>query len=111
MIVHLDRRVTIERRTVAKDSTYGSAVETWTVLAVAWVERQDALPSRQESLQQGVERSRVPIRYRLRYRSDVDSTMRVRDGSQLLQIVGGPTEIGPGRREWMELACEEFKPA
>lgn len=105
-----DRRITIERRTIAKDGTYGAAVPTWVTLAVLWAERRDALPSRQDSTQQGMERTRAAVRYRFRYPDvDLDSTMRVRDGAQLLQIVGPAAEIG--RREWMEIACEEFKPS
>lgn len=108
MTPNCDRRITIERRTVTKNAASGSAVETWAVYAVKYAERRDALPSRQDSVQQGLERTRLPVRFRFRYDSGVDSTMRVRDGAQLLQIVGPPAEIG--RREWTEIACEEFRP-
>lgn len=108
MIVNTDRRITIERRAVTKHAASGSAVETWSVYAVKWAERRDGLPSRQDNLQQGLERTSAPVRFRFRHDAGIDSTMRVRDGAEILQIVGRPAEIG--RREWTEIACEEFRP-
>lgn len=120
----LDRLVRIERKAtaadpeyVAPDAQFGTANDVWLPLVVLpgspveaadlWAQILDALPSRSESVQQGLEVARNQTRVRMRWRNDVDSSMRIveRDGRQrTLQIVGGPAELG--RREFMELVCE-----
>jgi SPP1 family predicted phage head-tail adaptor len=106
MNVNLDRRISIDARTVTQDTTNGSEVVTWVLLATVYAEVRDALPSRSESVQQGLVQRRNQVRIRIRYRGDFDSTARVRYGSRTLQIVGGPSEIG--RREYEEIVCEEY---
>lgn len=106
MHVKLDRRISIDQLVAAKDATFRASTPTWALLATVWAERQDALPSRSESVQQGLAQARNQVRYRIRYRADVDSTMRIRDGDEVLQIVGGPAEIG--RREYLELVAEKY---
>lgn len=106
MNVSLDSRVTIEQKSVTQDATYGTEVITWALLATVWAEVRDGLPSRSESVRQGLTQARDQVRVRMRYRADVDSSMRIRLGDRVLQIVGGPAEIG--RREYMELMCETY---
>lgn len=124
----MDRQITVERLAVqgdpgyeAPDSTYGTAKPVWVPLtylpgspAVAekfWAEVQDALPSRSESVRQGLTVARNQTRIRLRWRRDIDSAMRVRlhgDGDdEILQIVGGPAEI-EGRKGRIEIVCERY---
>jgi SPP1 family predicted phage head-tail adaptor len=105
----LNRRITVERKTTAKDATMGSQTVTWSVLDVIWAERRDSLPSRSEAMRGGLEQARDQVRYRVRWRADIDSSMRVRDDGQTLQIVGSPAEIG--RREYIEFTAERIKPA
>ena len=53
--------------------------------------------------------ARNQTRVRLRYRSDIDSTMRVTvhgDSDVVYQIVGGPAMIG--RKELTELVLERY---
>ncbi len=109
MFVNLDRRITIERRTVTKDATYGSAVTTWTEVARVWAEVRDALPSRAESVQTDAAQSVRQARIRIRYREGLDASMRVRYGQRILQIVGGPSEIG--RKQFLEMMVEEYSTA
>jgi head-tail adaptor len=105
VIVNLDRTVWIDRRVAAKAGTYGASVVTWEPLAHVWAERRDFLPGSSESVRQGLETATQRTRYRLRWRNDIDSSMRIRDGESTFQIVGGPAELG--RRDFLELVCEE----
>lgn len=70
--------------------------------------RQDMLPSRSESAQQGMLVGRRQVRWRMRWRDDIDSSMRVTihgNGDEVYQIVGGPAEFD-GRRRQIELLLE-----
>lgn len=108
MNVSMDRRIIIRQKVVAKDAV-GAQAFTWTVLDTVWAERRDQSPSRSEAMRTGLEQRRDQVRYRIRYRSDVDSSMRVDDDGQVLQIVGGPAELG--RREYLEFMAERISPA
>lgn len=106
MNVNLDRRISIERRSVTQESTYNTDVVTWVLVATVYAEVRDVPPSRSEAVRQGIAQARNQVRIRIRYRSDLDSSMRIRFGDRTLQIVGGPAELG--RREWTELVAEEI---
>ena len=108
MNVQLDRRITIEQRAIAKNATTGAPTTTWSLLATVWAERRPVMPSRSEAVAQGLEQARNQVRYRIRYRAGVDSTMRIRDAGEILEIVGGPAELG--RREYLEFMAEAKKP-
>lgn len=114
-----DRQCTIERKVVTQDETYGTEIVTWAPLVAQagsptiaerfWGEKQDALPSRSESVQQGLAVARNHVRWRMRWRDDIDSSMRVTihgDTDVVYQIVGGPAEIG-GRKERIEMVLEK----
>lgn len=108
----LDRRITIEAKTIVKDPDYGSEIETWLpITSGARIPANvlDTLPSKSESVQQGIRVATQPARIRIRYRPDVTSAMRIivhGDSDRLCQIVGGPAEIG--RREWLEMVVENY---
>lgn len=123
----LDRQCTLERKAiatdpeyVAPDASYGTANVVWVPLVKVggvaerfWCEVQDALPSRDESLTQGIEVSRNTSRIRLRYRTDIDTSMRVKlhgDGADVIyQIIGGPANVTKeGRKTMMEIVVEKF---
>ena len=116
----LTRLITVERQQVVQDANYGSQVVTWVPLAVLpgsppvaerfWAEVQDALPSRSESVMQGLAVARNQTRVRIRWRNDIDSSMRITvhgDADVIYQIVGGPAEIR-GRRRMLEMMCERY---
>jgi SPP1 family predicted phage head-tail adaptor len=104
---NLDRRVTIKRPVAAQEGRFGSSKPTWKTLAVVWGERQDILPSRNvENTANGMATGVQRTRYRIRWRADVNATMRLEEGGAVYQIVGGPAEIG--RQEYLELLCERF---
>lgn len=110
----LDRQVTIEKKITSQDSTYGSeVVDAWQSITAPdgplWANKRDALASRGEYVRQGAEIAIRRTTFTIRYRNDVDSSMRIvlHDGGTdtVYQIVGVPSEIG--RREWLELATEQ----
>jgi head-tail adaptor len=101
-----DRQVKIDRRVQAKAGTYGAAAIRWELLATVWAERRDLQPGQSEAVREGLETWTRRTRYRIRWRGDLDATMRLRDGDRTLQIVGGPAELG--RRDFIDLICEEF---
>jgi head-tail adaptor len=109
-----DRQIVIERPVSTPDTTYGTPVITWTPIASGFfrAEVQDAMPSRSESVQQGLTVARNQTRIRLRWRDDIDSSMRVKvygDSATptVYQIVGGPAMVG-GRKEMIEIMCERY---
>lgn len=103
----LDRRVRIEQRQETNDPVFGTVVVTWAELATVWAEVRDMIPSRGERVAEGLSIARRPCRVRMRWRDDVNSTMRlVMEDGRTLRIVGGPAELG--RAEGIELVCEEL---
>jgi SPP1 family predicted phage head-tail adaptor len=105
----LDHRVRIEAKSVTQDPDYGTEVVTWAHLATVWANVQDALPSRSESVTQGLEVAKNQTRVRLRYRSDIDSSMRMviwRPGPITYQIIGGPAVIG--NKDGIEIMVERL---
>lgn len=104
--IKLDRMISIDRPTTLKDATFQSASASWALLATVWAEVKDQQPSRSNAVRAGLELGRNQTRVRMRWREDVDATMRIRFGARTLKIVGGPAELG--RREFMELMCEEY---
>lgn len=106
----LDTRIAIEYpMSTAEDAIYGTPVITWMLLAVVWADVQDVAPSRAEAVKMGLTVTTRQTRIRYRYRTDVNSTMRLRirgPVDRVLQIVGGPAELG--RHEYSEVVAEEI---
>ncbi|MEG3084827.1 phage head closure protein [Sphingomonas sp. PB2P12] len=104
----LDRRVLIQRP-VPDDSFDGAGSGQWVDVATVWANVEDALPSRGERLADGINVASRPSRVRMRYRSDVTSSMRFVVANRIMQIVAGPAELG--RRDGLEFMVEEYSPA
>jgi head-tail adaptor len=116
----LDRRIVIERKVATPDPDFGTEQVTWvpvdgyepgsptTPRAVAASIR-DALVSRAEGVRNGLELAANQSRLRIRYRTGIDSSMRIREparGNQTFQIISGPSEVG--RREFLEFVIEKY---
>lgn len=104
----LDRELIIERP-VPDTSIEGAGSGTWQVVAKVWAQVQDALPSRAERLDSGINVSSRPARVRMHYRDDVDASMRFVMGDRVMQIVAGPAELG--RREGLEFMVTDYSTA
>lgn len=105
----LDTRCRIEYKSVTQDPDYGTEVITWLLLAVVWCTIADVPPSRSESVKQGLVLARNQSIVTMRYRSDIDSTMRLvilRPTPVTYQIVGGPAEVE--KQVSIELVVEKY---
>lgn len=75
-----------------------------------WAEMQDVMPSRSEAVKQGLAVARNQTRCRMRWRDDVDSSMRVtwhRETDVVYAIIAGPADLG-GRKEEIEMVLERY---
>ena len=97
------------QRPVADGALDGAGSGSWDDVGEVWAEVQGAPPSRGERLADGISVSQRPARVRIRYRDDVTSDMRFVMGGRIMQIVGGPAELG--RREALEFMVVEYSPS
>lgn len=104
----LDRRIRIERP-VSDDSFAGAGAGSWVLVAEVAAEIKDMLPSRGERLADGINIATRPARVRIRWREGVTPAMRFVMGERIMQIVGGPAELG--RREALEFMVEDYSTA
>lgn len=102
----LDRRITFEARATAQGGAYNRKAVSWEPQFTECAQVRDVLPSRAESVEQGLSLQRRPCRIRLRWRPDVTSDMRIDYDGRKLRIISGPVELG--RREGLELMAEEY---
>ena len=108
----LDRLVTIEYRQVVRDSGAtgtGAEVVTWQPLASVWASREDFTnvgASEEYVRPGGLEAHGGISRMKVRWRSDIDTTMRINLGGGQLRQITGLAEIG--RREGLQLSCKEW---
>lgn len=96
----LDRRITLQRRTVTQD-IYGAEIETWTDIATVWAQRMELRGDERWQAMQSV--AKTDIKYKIRYRADVGPLDRLTDGGRVFNI-RAVLEIG--RREGLELHAE-----
>lgn len=104
----LDRRVRIERP-VADTTFDGAGSGSWALVDEVWADVQDMLPSRGEKIANGINVAARPARVRMRWRDDVDGSMRFVMGDRVMQIISGPAELG--RRDGIECMVEDYSSA
>lgn len=105
----LNRRCRIEYKSVTQDPHFNTDIPVWVPLATLWCELQDILPSRSEAVKNGVELAANQTRVRMRYRTDITSSMRLvalQPVETVYQIIAGPAIIG--NREGLELVVEKY---
>lgn len=102
----LNKRATIIAPPTGQDATYGTPTGDWTTVATVWCEIQDVLPSRAETIKQGLNLSSNPSRVRMRYRTGIDSSMRMTYNGITYRIVSGPAVLG--NKEGIELMVERL---
>lgn len=108
----LDRRIRIEQQGTTTDAVYGPQPGSWTTFATLWANVQEVLPSRGESVQEGIRMAERPARVRTRYVSGVTSAMRVvylDRGNRVMKIISQPVEIG--RKQGIEMMVADFSTA
>jgi len=107
MVINPNTRVRIEYPVAGVDPTYQTPTVTWALLGMAWAEMVDKLPARDEALLNAISLSSVRSRIRMRYRQDIDASMRfviMRGQETVWSIIGGPAMIG--NKEQIEFLCE-----
>ncbi|MBX3629315.1 MAG: phage head closure protein [Nitrosomonas sp.] len=104
---NLNTRCEIQYKHVSQDETYGTEKIKWLTKAVVWVEKQDELPSRSESIKNGLAVSALRARIRMRFRRDIDSSMRCKINGETWQIISPAAMIG-GRNEYSEMMIEKY---
>lgn len=108
-IGQLDRYVRIEKKSVTKDSDFGSEVITWVTHKEVWAQITDITSRMQESTVHDLRLLKRPCKVIMRYDDTITADMRLvlidRD-NRILQIVTNPAEIG--RREAIEFTAEEY---
>lgn len=102
----LDREITFEAPTATQGGPRNRQTITWGAHATVLAQVQDVLPSRAESIADGLAIQRRPCRIRCRWRDDITSAMRIDFEGRKLRIVSGPVEIG--RRAGLEMMAEEW---
>ncbi len=99
----------IERKSVTQDATYGTEVITWVAVGTTFASVEDVPPSLSEAVKNGLNVARNQTKVQMRWRTDVDSTMRLtinRPAATLYQIIAGPAEVGNKRA--IEFMVERF---
>lgn len=105
-----NRVLRVEKRVDVIDSEYGTTTVSWQAVSPrSWANVQDVLPSRGETLANGIDVSRRPARVRMRWRTDIDATMRIvfldRE-NRIMEILTEPAEMG--NREGIEFMAAEY---
>lgn len=89
-----DEKVTIEHLVGDPDPVYGTETKTWVPLLVRyWANVQDVLPSRAETVKNGLGKSVQRARLRMQGAQAVRVDMRVilhSRGDRVMQIIAGP---------------------
>ena len=97
----LDQRITVQSPSASVDSR-GQRVQTWADVATLWAQ---ATPLRgREFFAAGAMQSEAAVRFRLRYRTGIDGTMRVLWRGVPHAIVAEPMDVDGGKRT-LELMC------
>ena len=105
----LDRRIRIETKTVTRDETTGTPVDTWATYATLWANVQEVLPSKGESASNDIRIAERPARVRTRYVSGITAEMRVvylDRANRAMKILTPPVELG--RKIGLEFMVADF---
>lgn len=90
----LRHRITIEQKTITQDNT-GAMVEEWNELATVWA--QVSPLSAREAMQAAALNSTQTARMIIRWRDDLDATMRIKYRGEIYEIEGLIEDVNSGR--------------
>lgn len=106
----LDRLITIERRSVVKDTATGADVPTWVPFATdVWASKEEFTnvgASEEYMRPGGVEVSGAISRIKIRWLAGMNTSMRLNLGSGQLRQITGLAELG--RQEGLQISCKEW---
>lgn len=106
-----DREIQLLERANVRDATFNTDSPVWLPRGTVFAQVRDVLPSRADSLAEGVDLAKRPCRVRIRWDDalfDLFATgkLRLKIRGHELRVVSGPAELG--RREAIELTAEEL---
>ena len=97
----LNRRVTIQAPGTIRDEG-GGVIEGWAEYAQAWASIRKT--NGMESIRAGAEGTTVQASIRMRYRTDIDASMRIVHGTTIYKILGVLTD--EQRKLHVDFVCE-----
>lgn len=86
----LNKRISLQSKTLTSD-TMGGWTETWETVATVWAKK--TTHRSDEAVQAMAMTGKATHNFRVRYRTDVDSSWRILQGSIIMAIVGPPVEV------------------
>ncbi len=100
----LRNRVKIQSKSVTRN-TFGEEVVSWVDVATVWAAI-EPLSGREFLAAQAVN-AELTVRIRIRYRTGIDSSMRVLFGTRVFEIISPPINPVSDKRE-LHLMCKEL---
>lgn len=100
----LRHRISIQHRTTARDEA-GQPIEVWSEFTPAYADIR--VMGGLETIKAGAQTSKANASIRIRYREDVDASMRVLHGATVYQVVSVLPDLA--RRVYTDLVCEVIK--
>jgi len=98
----LNKRITIEAPTRISDGM-GGYTESFTAIATVWAKK---TTHRSDEAVQAMATTGTAIHnFRIRYRTDVKSSWRIKEGNAYMAIIGPPIEVE--RRKWLDITAKE----
>lgn len=97
------RRIGLQQPT-STDDGYGGKTKTWSTVDYVWAKRTTLRTT--EALIAMQNTGRAIHSYLIRYRSDVDGSWRLLDGSTTMAIIGEPIDLRD-EHKWLDIKAEE----
>lgn len=99
----LKHKISIQVRGTARDEGF-QPIESWTEVAAPWGDILNT--GGMETIRAGAVNSTVQTSIRLRYRTDIDASMRVVHGSKIYKILA--VQPDERKRQHVDLVCERI---
>lgn len=100
----LNKTITLQYQTKVPDGMGGFTVS-WTSAATVWA-RKVTMRS-DEAIQAMAETGTAVHSFRIRYRSDVKSSWRIKEGDKYMNIIGPPMERWEGLQRYLDIMVKE----
>ena len=98
----MNQRITLQYSSIVSDGMGGTST-TWTDAATVWAKK--TTHRSDEAVQAMATTGTATHNFRIRYRADVKSSWRIKEGTKLMAIIGPPIEVE--RRRWLDLTARE----
>lgn len=104
-IGELNKRFSLQTSTRVSDGA-GGFTTSWATIATVWGKK--TTHRSDEAVQAMKETGTATHNIRIRYRTDVKSSWRVKDGNKYMTIIGPPVEVNEGMgKRWLDLTVRE----